>query len=146
MPSNHVNAHDIVALRRELAQAERVLRERAEREARRLAESERIAWREARDSCHVFDWIRQVATARIEALRAGSRERFLGERRLAEMAFSDADRADASYTVISFARRRDRLRYLRGGVERDSVVREALERDGVYTDAYRGRHFQGIVR
>ena len=40
------------------------------------------------------------------------------------------------YTVISFARLRDRLRYLRGGSGRESVWREALERGGVYTDAY----------
>ena len=37
---------DIVVLRRELAQAERELREKAEREAVRLAEAERVAWRE----------------------------------------------------------------------------------------------------
>jgi hypothetical protein len=60
------------------------------------------------------------------------------------MALSDTDRADAAYTVISFARLRDRLRFLRGGSEREAVVREALERGGVYTDAYGGRHFQGI--
>ena len=51
-----------------------------------------------------------------------------------------------AYTVISFAKTTDRLRYLRGGSDREAVVREALERGGVYTDACQGRHFQGIVR
>jgi hypothetical protein len=141
-----VNAHDIVALRRELAHAERVLRERAEREARRLGESERIAWREARDSCWAFDRIREAANAGLETNLARGRERFPGECSLAEMALRDADRADVAYTVISFARLTDRLRYLRGGADREAVIRETFERGGVYTDAYRGRHFHGIVR
>jgi hypothetical protein len=139
------NTCDIVALRRDLAHAERVLRQKAESEGERLAEAEHDAWREALDSCSSFDWIRQAATARLKAIRAGDRERFLGEGRLALMALRDADWADAAHTIISFARMCDRFRYLRGGHEREAVVREALERDGVYTDAYGGRHFQGIV-
>jgi hypothetical protein len=59
------------------------------------------------------------------------------------MALCDANRADASYTVVSFARLRDRLRYLRGGSERESVVREALERGGVYTERH---YFQEILK
>lgn len=146
MPTLTGDAHGVVALRRELAHAERALSEKAASEAQRLAVAEHDAWREALDSCSSFDWIRQAATARLKAIRAGDRERFLGERRLAQMALQDGDWADAAYTVISFARMRDRFRYLRGGSERAAVVREALERDGVYTDAYGGRHFQGILR
>jgi hypothetical protein len=145
-PTPDGNARDVVALRRELASAERQLREKAKREAERLAAAEHIAWREARDACFAYDVFRHNASERLEAIRAGEREKFCGERRLVEMALRDADRADAVYTVISFARLRDRLRYLRGGSEREAVVREALERGGVYTDACGGHHFQGIVR
>jgi hypothetical protein len=141
--ANPLRARDIVALRRELAQAEGMLREKAEREARRLLEVERIEWREAQDACFSFDRVRRSADSRLKAIDAGGQERFRGERRLAEMALRDADRADANYTVISFARLRDRLRYLRGGSERESVVREALERGGVYTER---RYFQEILR
>src|ERR1700722_3802182 len=136
-------ARDILALRRELAQAERILREKAEREARRLSEIELVAWREAQDACFSFDRIRLNVNSRLKAIQAGNRERFPGERRLAEMALRDAGKADASYTVISFARLRERLRYLRGGLVRESVVPEALERGGVYTE--RG-YFQVILR
>jgi hypothetical protein len=146
VPTLTGDARDVVALRRELAHAERALREEAAREAQRLAEAEHAAWREALDSCSSFDWIRQAVTARLKAIRAKDRERFLGEGRLALMALRDADWADAAHTIISFARMCDRFRYLRGGHEREAVVREALERHGVYTDAYGGRHFQGIVR
>ncbi len=130
--ANPLPARDIVALRRELAQAERMLHEKAGREARQLAVAERVAWREAQDACFFFDGIRPSVNSRLKALQAGDHERFLGERRLAEMAIRDADRADAAYTVISFAQLRDRLRYLRGGTERDSVLAEALQRGGVY--------------
>jgi hypothetical protein len=137
---------DVVALRRELAHAERLLREKVESEAQTLAEEERVAYREARDACYTYDRIRENVSVRLEAIRAGGPERFLGEIRFAEMALREAQRADAAFTVISFARLRDRLRYLRGGSEREAVVREALERGGVYTAACGGRHFQGIVR
>ena len=140
------DTHGIVALRRELVLAERMLRETAECEARRLAEAEHVAWLEAQDACFAFDRIRQRASKRLEAIRAGDRERFLGERRLAEMALRNADRADASYTIISFAQIRDRLRYLRGGAEREAVVSEAVARGGVYTGACGGHGFQGILR
>jgi hypothetical protein len=136
----------VAALRRELVQAERKLRETAEREARRLAEAEHVAWLEAQDACFAFDRIRQRASKRLEAIRAADRERFLGERRLAEMALRDADRADAAYTIISFAKLRDRLRYLRGGAEREAVVNEAIARGGVYTGGCGGHGFQGILR
>lgn len=133
----------VAALRRELAFAEHELRARAEREAVRLAEAERLALWEARDSCHGFDLIRPLVQKRLAAIRTGANERFTSERRLAEMALRDADRADASYTVVSFASLRDRIRYLRGGAERESVLREALERNGVYTE--RG-YFQEILK
>jgi len=139
------NAPDILALRHALAHAERLLREKAESEAQRLAEAERIAYREARDACHTYDRIREKASVRLKAIRDGEQERFLGERRLAEMALRDAERADAAFTVISFARLQDRLRFLRGASTREAVVSEALERGGVYTTACGGRHFQEIV-
>ena len=137
---------EIVELRLKLAHAERLLRESAECEAQRLAAAEHVAWCEAQGACFAFDRIRQNVNRRREAIRAGDSERFAGERALAEMALSDADRADAAYTVISFAKLRDRLRYLRGSPERETVIDEALAREGVYTEAYGGRHFQGIVR
>jgi len=87
---------DIVALRRELAHAERVLRDNADREARRLAQAEHVAWREAQGTCFACDSIRQNVNRRLEAICAGGRERFLGERVLAQMALRDADRADAA--------------------------------------------------
>src|SRR6267143_369328 len=111
-------ARDIVALRRELAQAERGLRERAEREAVRLAEAEHVAWRDAREGCLQLERIRRDANARLEAIQGGGRERFPGERVLAEMALRDAEawelRDGAAYTIVGFACRRDRLRFLRG--------------------------------
>jgi hypothetical protein len=137
---------DIVAMRRELALTEQLLRGQAEREAKSLADAELIAYREARDACYTYDRIRKSARVRLEAIRAGGPERFRGERRLAEIALRDADSADAAFTVISFARLCDRLRYLRGGPQREAVVREALERGGVHTAACGERHFQGIVR
>lgn len=136
-------ARDVTALRRELAHAESMLREKAEREAQRLAEAESAAWLEAQGACLSFDRIRQSADSRLKAIQAGDGKRFLGERRLAEIVLVEAARADASYTIISFALRRDRLRYLRSGSERESVVREALERGGVYTE--RG-YFQENLR
>jgi hypothetical protein len=144
MPPTDVR--DIVALRRELAHAERVLRDNADREARRLAKAEHVAWREAQNNCFAYDSIRRNVNGRLKVIRAGGRERFLGERALAEMALRDADRADAAYAVISFARLRDRRRYLRGRSEREAVLREALERGGVYTGRCEGRHFQEIAR
>lgn len=136
----------IVALRHELAREERVLIQSAERAARRLVQEERVAWRRAREECVAFNCIREVASTRLEAIQRGDNERFTGECALAEMALCDADRADAAYTVISFANLTDRLRFLRGGAGGEAVLRETLERGGVYTDAYQGRHFQGIVR
>jgi hypothetical protein len=138
---------DIVALRRELAQAERGLRERAEREAVRLAEVERLAWREARADCLQLERIRLTAQTRLEAIIVGGSERFLGECELAEMALRDVEvwelRDSAAYTIVSFACRRNRLRFLRGRHERDGVMRETLTRGGVYTE--RG-YFQEILK
>ena len=136
----------VTALRHELAEAERELLSRVEKEAARLAQAERRAWLEARDACHNFDRIRPFAQRRIAAIRAGADERFTGERVRAEMALRAADEADAAYTVVNFARLIDRLRYLHSEAEREAVVREAAERGGVYTSACGGRHFQEIVR
>jgi hypothetical protein len=143
VPMAPANVREIAALRLELAHAERVLREEAEREAQRLAEAEHVAWREAQDTCAKYDCIRQDVNRRLDS---GDRERFPGECSLAKMALLEAERADAAYTVISFAQLRDRLRYLRGGSEREAVLRDALERGGVYTGRCGGRHFQEIVR
>jgi hypothetical protein len=145
-PEKAADLRRITALRRELADAEQTLRARTRREATRLAHAEHAAWRQACDACHAFDRIRRNASARLDAIRTGSPERFRGERRLAEVALRDADRADAAYTVISFARRRDRLRYLCGGDERKAVIREAIARGGVFTDARGGNYFQEILR
>jgi hypothetical protein len=138
---------DILSLRRELAQAERTLRERAECEAVRLVEAERVARREAREDCLQLERIRRNANARLEAIRRGHRERFPAEHALAEMALRDIERWElresAAYTIISFARLRERLRFLRGGAEREAVMREALTCGGVYTE--RG-YFQEILR
>jgi hypothetical protein len=133
----------MVALRRELELAERAFRNDAEHEARRLVQADRTAWREARDACASYDRVRRGASERLEAIHAGAPERFAGERRLAEMALRDADLADATYTIVSFANRQDRLRYLRGGSERAAVVSETLRRQGVLDD--RG-HFIEVVR
>jgi hypothetical protein len=123
-----------------------VLRARAKREAIGLVRAERVAWREAQNACFFFDRIWPKARTRMQSIRAGGPERFVGEASLAEIALGTALRADAAYTILSFANPRDRLRYLRGGSERDAVVRETLERGGVYTERCAGRHFQEIVR
>ena len=146
MPMAPANVREIAALRLELAHAERVLREEAEREAQRLAEAEHVAWRDAQDNCAAYDSIGKNVNKRLKSIRNGDRERFPRERKFAEMALREAERADAAYTVISFARLRDRLRCLRGGSEREAVLRDALERGGVYTGRCGGRHFQEIVR
>lgn len=138
---------DIVVLRRELAEAERELRERAEREAVRLAEVERVAWRKAQEDCLQLERIQRDANARLEAIQGGGMERFPGERALAEMALRDVEawelRDSAAYTIVSFARRRDRLHYLRGGSVRVAVLREALAHGGVYTER---EYFQEILK
>jgi hypothetical protein len=59
------------------------------------------------------------------------------------MVLRDAERADAAYTIVAFSARRERLRYLRGGTERETAVRETLERGGVYNE--RG-HFFEVIR
>jgi hypothetical protein len=132
------DARRVATLRCELAEAERDLLEKAEREAIRLARAEYVAWREAQEACFAYDWIRQNVNRRLEAIHAGEPEQSPGELQLTEMAFTDAARADAAYTVISFARLHDRLRYLRGGSEREAVVREALDQGGCLTSAEMG--------
>jgi hypothetical protein len=124
------------------------LRERAAREARRVAEMERVAWRAARDRCLQLEKIRRNAQRRIAAIVAGSSEKFAGERAWAEAALREVARCEprdsAAYTIISFAGRRDRLRYLRGSdADREALVRETLARGGVRDD--RGR-FQEILQ
>lgn len=140
-------AHKIVALRRELAQAEKELRERAEREAVRLAVEERDQWRVAREDCLQLERIRRDATERLIAIGSGGKTRFRDEAALAELALRDVETWElhdsAVYTIISFANRRDRLRFLVGGADREAVMREALAQGGVYTE--RG-YFQEILK
>jgi hypothetical protein len=138
---------DITALRRELALAERGLRERAAREAVRLAEAERVAWREAREGCLQLERIRRDVNARLDTIRGGGQTRFPGEFALAQTALRDMEtwepRCSAAYTIVSFAGRRNKLRFLRGGADREGVVRETLAHGGVYTE--RG-YFQEILK
>jgi hypothetical protein len=141
-----LSGRQVIALRLEHTQAECEFRKEAQREAVRLVQTEREQWREAREACFAFDRIRPAADARLNAILGGNREQFPGEGKLAEMAICDADKADARYTVICFANRHDRLRCLRGGPEREAVIREAVERGGVYTETCGGRHFQEIAR
>lgn len=133
--------------RREGVPASRDLRERAAREARRIAEMERVAWRAARDRCLQLEEIRRNARRRIAAIADGFPEKYAGERAWAEAALREVARSEpydsAAYTILSFAGRRERLRYLRGSdADREAMVREALARGGVRDD--RG-HFQEIV-
>lgn len=138
---------DIVELRRELGHAEIQLRVRADQEAVKIAQAEHTAWCEARDCCLQLERIRRSAKSCLKAIVAGSRERFREKRELAELALREVERWElresAAYTVVSFARRRDRLRYLRGGSERETVIHEAIKRGGVYDE--RG-HFVEVLQ
>jgi hypothetical protein len=114
------------------------LRGKARTEAVRLAEAERTAWFEAQNRCLQLERIRRNAKARLSEIRNGSPERFSGERKLAEMALNDVEKWETqdseAYTIGSFARLRDRLRYLRGGSEREAIMAETLKRGGVYNE------------
>lgn len=119
--------------RREFLPAHRVLHERTEREACRVAEMERLAWLAARDRCLQLEKIRRNAKRRLAELSRGSPEKFAGERALAQAALREVARCEphesAAYTILSFASRYDRLRYLRGSdAEREALVRETLAR------------------
>jgi hypothetical protein len=137
-------------LRKELALAERELRERAKVEAVRLARLEHEEWLTARDECLQLEQLRRSANTRLKAMSLGRAERFCGEPALAQMALRDIVQwgvnGSAAYTIISFANRYDRLRYLRNGVAREAILAKTMERGGVYTDAFGGRHFMEIVR
>lgn len=116
-------------------------------EAVRLVEAERTAWIDAQDSCLQLEHIRRNAKARLSAIRSGSPERYSGERKLAEMALNDVQKIEprdsTAYTIVSFARLRDRLRYLRGGSEREAIMAETLKRGGVHTES---GYFMEILR
>jgi hypothetical protein len=154
------NISGITELRRELASAEQQLREHAARTADKLARDERAALNEAAENCRDYNHIRQKAEARLAAIRAGvilpgrqAPERFPGEARLAEMALREADKADAAYTIIGFASARERMRYVLACAQRDgaahdsraldALLRETLDRGGVYTDR---NFFREIVK
>ena len=137
----------VIALRRELAQAERELRERAKREAGRLVKAERGARREVQAYCLQLERIRRRAKARLEAIISGNPEKFPGELELAEMALRDVQAWElwdsTAYTIMNFACMRDRLHFLRGGTEREAVMRGVITRGGVYTER---RYFQEILK
>lgn len=137
-------------MRTELAAAEKELRKRAEREAIRLAHLEHEEWLNAQERCLQLEQIRRDVMERLNAMRKGGSERFCGEADLVRMALDDLKtwelRDSAAYTIVSFANCRDRLRFLRGGAERDAVLVETIKCGGVYTGAYGGRHFQEIVQ
>jgi hypothetical protein len=141
------SASKIIALRRELAQAERELRERAEREATRLAKAERAARREVQTNCLQLERIRRRAKTRLEAIISENSERFPGELKVAEMALRDVQAWElwdsTVYTIMNFACMRDRLHFLRGGTEREAVMREVITRGGVYTER---KYFQEILK
>lgn len=113
-----------------------------------MAEMERLEWRAARDRCLQLETIRRNAGGRIAVIACGAPEKFTGERGLAEAALREVARWEpydsAAYTIVSFAVRRDRLRYLRANdAEREALVRATLARGGVRDD--RG-HFREIPR
>ncbi len=124
------------------------LHERARRAALRLTEMERAEWLAARNRCLQLEKIRTCARNRLATIRGGAPERFAGERALAEAALRDVAKWEphdsAAYTILSFAGRRDRLRYLLANdADREALVRATLARGGVHDD--RGR-FQEISR
>jgi hypothetical protein len=125
---------------------ERELRKGARRAARTLALAEAVVSRQAQDACDAFSRIRPRVEDRLAAIQGGSSERFLGERRLAELALRDAERADAANTILSFARRRDRLRYLCGGFERETVIAETIRWGGVYGERKQFHRMSAQVR
>jgi hypothetical protein len=140
----------IAELRSQLASAERQLRELTEQHAGILKQREHAAWAEARDACLDYDRIRARAQVRVAQILDGvpvpgkhSPERFPGEMRLALMALCEADRADAAYTVISFGGTPEKVRYAQGGDARDSLLREAMERGGVYNER---NYFVEVIR
>ena len=118
--------------------------------AEKLARDERAARLQALEDCRFYDRLRPRVEERLAAIREGvvppgkeTPERFPGEERLAELMLHKSDLANAAFTVINFANRHDRLRYLRGGPagggangnnDRDALLRETLERGGVYND------------
>lgn len=133
---------------RSAAPPDRSVRARAEREARHTAELERVSWSACLEQCRSCDRTLGYIRERLAEISSGARERFAGERKLAEYALPQVEqralRFDAIYTVLSFGNLRDRWRYLRGSdADREALIREVLARGGVFTD--RGC-FQEILR
>lgn len=137
-----------ISMRRNERSNQQTLRARAEREARYMADLERVSWSACLEQCRSCDRTLGYIRQRLAEISSGARERFAGERKLAEYALPQVEqwalRFDVIYTVLSFANLRDRWRYLRGSdAEREALIREVLERGGVFTD--RGC-FQEILR
>jgi hypothetical protein len=150
MPNHHrtANANQIGSLQRQLAAIDRRIAERAQQEAWRIVALEHAEWLAAGDECRRLDKSRLHARARLTAVAEGAPERWpreiwIGVRALHALNFFQP-RADAGYTLLSFASARERLRFLRGGrAEREALLRDTLTRGGVLDD--RGR-FQEILR
>ena len=133
---------------RSAAPPDRSSRARADREARYMAELERVSWLACLERCREYDKTLAYIRQRLAEMSSGAPERFRGERKLAEMALPQVERSalrfDAIYTVLSFGNQLDHWRYLRGSdAEREKLIREVLTLGGVYTD--RG-YFREILR
>jgi hypothetical protein len=149
MPKHrHTHAPDFQSLRRQLAELERKIAEHAQRQAEQIAALEHLEWLVTGHECRRLDKLRPLVRRRVTALAEGAPERFPREMhsgilKLASLSH-DAPLFDAAYTLLSFAGKRERLRFLRAGrAEREAILRQILVRGGVRDD--RGR-FQEILR
>jgi hypothetical protein len=150
MPNHHrrANADQIGSLQRQLAAIDHRIAELAQQEAGRIVALELAEWLAAGDECRRLDKSRRNARARLTAVAEGApkrwpREMWIGVQALHALNFIQP-RADAAYTLLSFASSRDRLRFLRGGrAEREALLRDTLTRGGVFDR--RGR-FREILR
>ncbi len=157
MPNHHRTASGkqverplaaIDSLQRQLAAIDRRIAELAQQEATRIVALEHAEWLAAGDECRRLDKSRRNARARMAALAEGAprrqpHEMWIGVQALAALNLFQPP-ADAAYTLLSFAGKRERLRFLRASrAEREAILRETLARGGVFND--RG-YFQEILR
>lgn len=143
------SATHLESLERQLAAEKRRIAELAQQEAEQIAAQERAEWLAAGEECRRLDKELRNARARIAAVADGAPKRWpreiaMGVQVLGSYQNYFLPMADATYTLLSFAGKRERLRFLRAGrEEREAMLREVLARGGVYND--RG-FFQEIVR